>query len=395
MKYRDEDFSFGDRCFLFLHFKIDGSFFHKLPIELAPGIYLASTPQHALAQAAGKGSTERENIALAEWVYPGYGLGMGIVNACIKIDTTVPAHLRDRYFWLMASALYLTKPLYIKIAGGFTYGNEENGFLGRTPSRILHKSNISLDTFSSHANGENILQYNEENLKQAGVCFARFVEIFNSKKTAPRPYYILKAFFEATLWERSIYASTTFSKLFPLIDSFTGNPTHKHEKQASTRLSLFLKEVPSLLLDKPLFEEEIKSRIASIWQLHRAPDLHGYLKEPDLPSSSDSTKNLMDSGELKDLFDLMEFSRVAIIKMLLLDEASFQEYCQIPIPRRMYGPGNEKATDEAAREEAAKRFFENKSYPSPEEMFAYTDFAVVAESKEEEESSTPVLVSAE
>ncbi len=172
----------------------------------------------------------------------------------------------------MVSALYLTKPLYINIAGGFSYGNEEN-----------------------------LLQYNEDDLKQAGVYFARFVQIFNARKTTPRPYYVLKAFFEATLWEHSIYASTSFSKLFPLIDSFTGNPTHKHEKQASTRLNLFLKEVPSRLLDKPLPEEEIKSRLASIWQLHRAPDLHGYLKEPDLPSSNGSNKKPVDNAELKDL----------------------------------------------------------------------------------------------
>lgn len=74
MKCSRDNFAFDDRCFLFLNFKIDSSLFHQLPIELAPGISLSSTPQHALAQAAGKGSTERENIALAEWVYPGFGL---------------------------------------------------------------------------------------------------------------------------------------------------------------------------------------------------------------------------------------------------------------------------------------------------------------------------------
>ena len=100
MKSSSDQFDFDDNCFLFLNFEIDGSLFHQLPIELAPGISLASTPQHALAQAAGKGSTERENIALAEWVYPGFGLGSGIVNACIKIDSSVPANLRNRYFWL-------------------------------------------------------------------------------------------------------------------------------------------------------------------------------------------------------------------------------------------------------------------------------------------------------
>jgi hypothetical protein len=392
MKCSRDEFAFDDRCFLFLNFKIDSSLFHQLPIELAPGIYLASTPQHALAQSAGKGSSERENIALAEWVYAGYGLGMGIVNACIKIDATVPSNLRDRYFWLMASALYLTKPLYINIAGGFSYGNEEDGFLGRTPSRILHKSNMSLNTFFS---GVNLLQYNEEDFKQAGVYFDRFVQIFNSRKTTPRPYFVLKAFFEATLWEHSIYASTSFSKLFPLIDSFTGNPTHKHEQKASNRLSLFLKELPSMFLKQTLSEEEIRSRIASIWQLHRGPDLHGYLKEPDVITSQDSTKIPVDSAELKDLFDLMEFSRLAIIKMLLLDDDSFKEYCQIPIPKRKYTSKDEKSADESARDEAAKQFFEDKSYPNPKELLAYTDFAEFSDQKDKEEIEDQALVTVE
>ncbi|MFI0435862.1 MAG: hypothetical protein ACH350_09105 [Parachlamydiaceae bacterium] len=331
--------------------------------------------------AAGKGSTERENIALAEWVYPGFGLGMGIVNACIKIDSSVPDNLRNRYFWLMMSALYLTKPLYINISGSFSYGNEEEGFLGRTPSRILKRSNISIDTFFSHAYGENLLQYNEEDLKQAGVYFARFVEIFNSRKTASRPYYVLKAFFEATLWEQSTYASSSFSKLIPLIDAFTGNPTHKHELKASTRLSLFLKELPSKFLKKPLSEEEIKSRVVSIWQLHRGPDLHGFLKEPDAITSDDSNKTPTDSEELKDLFDLMEFARLAIIKMLLLDKDSFKEYCEIPIPKRKHSSKEEKID----REKLGNKFFEDKSYPHPKELLAYTDFSEFSNPKFEAE----------
>lgn len=393
MKSSRDQFAFDDNCFLFLNLKIDGSLFHQLPIELVPGISLASTPQHALVHAAGKSSTERENIALAEWVYPGFGLGMGIVNACIKIDSSIPVNLRNRYFWFMVSALYLTKPLYINISGSFSYGNEEEGFLGRTPSRILKKSNISLNTFFSHTNGENLLQYNEEDFKQAGVYFARFVEIFNSRKTASRPYYVLKAFFEATLWEQSAYANTSFSKLLPLIDAFTGNPTHKHELKASTRLSLFLKELPSKFLKNPVSEEEIKSRIASIWRLHRGPDLHGFLKEPDVITSDDSNKIPVDSEELKDLFDLMEFSRLAIIKMLLLDDSSFKKYCDIPIPKRKYSSKEERIADEFNRDELGKKFFEDTSYPHPKELLAYTNFSEFSIPKFEAEIKEQELAS--
>lgn len=281
----------------------------------------------------------------------------------------------------MMSALYLTKPLYINISGSFSYGNEEEGFLGRAPSRILKKSNISLNTFFSHAYGENLLQYNKEDFKQAGVYFARFVDIFNSRKSAARPYYVLKAFFEATLWEQSTYASSSFSKLIPLIDAFTGNPTHKHELKASTRLSLFLKDLPSKFLKNPLSEEEIKSRMASIWQLHRGPDLHGFLKEPDAVTSDDSNKIPVDSEELKDLFDLMELSRLAIIKMLLLDQSSFKEYCEIPIPKRTQS----SKEDKLARDELGKKFFEDKSYPHPKELIAYTEFSGFSNPKFEAE----------
>lgn len=381
MDNKTDQFFYHDSCYLFLNFKIDSSLFHQLPIEIVPGISLASTPQHALGSATGKGSTERENIALAEWVYPGFGLGMGIINACIRIDASVPTNLRNRYFWFMMSALYLTKPLYMNISGSFLYGNEEEGFLGRTPSRILHKSNISLNTFFSHSMGENLLQYTIEDLKQSAVYFTRFVEIFNSREAAPRPYYVLKAFFEATLWEHSIYASTSFSKLFPLIDSFTGNPTHKHDLKVSTRLSHFLIELPSQFRDKPLSEEEIKSRLATIWQKHRGPDLHGFLKEPAHRSSQDSNMIPTDSQELKDLFDLMEISRLAIIKMLLLNGSSFKEYCAIPIPKRSYSSQQEKSADECSRDELAKQFFEDKTYPHPKELLAYTDFSSLSNPK--------------
>jgi hypothetical protein len=82
----------------------------------------------------------------------------------------------------------------------------------------------------------------------------------------------------------------------------------------------------------------------------------------------------IDKPELKDLFDLMEFSRISIIKMLMLDDESFQEYCQIPIPRRKYHSDRERTDADKAREAASKRFFEEKTYPSPKSMFAYTDF---------------------
>jgi len=392
MRFFDEVFSQDDKCLLFLDFHIDPSLFSKLPIEIAPGIYLAPTPQHALACSAGRGESVERNVGLAAWVYPGYGLGMGICNACIQIDKTVPLALRDRYLWFVVEALYLVKPLHMRLAGSFTYGNEEEGFLGKNPSRIDHRSNICLDAFFSHANGENLLQYTEKDLKQAGIYFSQIVKIFNMRQTASRPYFNLKAFFEATLWERSIYASTSFSKLFPLIDSFSGNPTHSHNTKTSERLSAFLKEVSGPLLVTPFPREEIRLRILSIWDLHRAPDLHGYLKEPDLPIADIVKQDPIDRPELKDLFDLMEIARLCLIKMLLLDEATFQEYSGIPIPPRRYKDKESKKAAAHAREEAAKQFFEGKSYPNPQALIAYTDFLGGTEVEINEEIPTEAII---
>ncbi len=369
----DDQFSVDDRCYLFLNFPFDWSFSSNLPIELAPGIYLTLTPQHALACAAPKGSSVETHIGLAAWVYPGYGLVRGICNTCIKIDSRVPLELRDRYFWFIIEALYLVKPLYISIAGAFSYGTLEEGFVGTHPSRIGHRSNICAEPFFGNTNGGKFC-YNEEELKQAGFYFSRIVEIFNSRKTAARPYFNLKAFFEATLWERSIYASTSFSKLFPLIDSFAGNPSHDHDKKVSKRFSLFLKGITGPQRYKAMSEEKIKSRLLSIWHDHRAPDLHGYLKELDFPVLNAETKSPIDKLELKDLFDLMEFSRLAIIKMLHLEKDSFKEYCEIPIPLRKYKDKADRVTSEKARENASKAFFEEKTYPNPKEIVAYIDF---------------------
>ncbi len=372
----EETFTTGDKCFLFSAFSIDPCLFLKLPIELCPGIFLASTPQHALARGGRRGASEREHVALGEWVYPGYALGLGVVNACIKIDLTVSEGLRDRYFWLLMGALFLTKPIYTHIAGSFQYGNEEEGFLGRITNKIDHRTNICLDAFFSHSvQGTSLLQYNEEDFRQAALYFAQFVRIFGSRHTASRPYFNLKSFLEAVLWERLHYASSSFSKLFPLIDSFVGNPTHDHCKKASFRLSSFLGETPSVLLEKSLNKEELALRLQSIWDLHRAPDLHGYLKEPDVPSTNAGARNPIDRPELKDLFDLMELARISIIKMLSLEESLFQDYCQIPIPRSEYLSKDEKKEAEKLREVVSKRFFEEGLYSFPTSTIAFTDFS--------------------
>ncbi len=70
----------------------------------------------------------------------------------------------------------------------------------------------------------------------------------------------------------------------------------------------------------------------------------------------------------------MEIARLCLVKMLLLDEASFQEYSGIPIPSRRYKDKDSKNVAAQAREVAAKQFFEGKSYQNPQALIAYTDF---------------------
>ncbi|MGE5196818.1 MAG: hypothetical protein ACM3JI_05760 [Anaerolineae bacterium] len=218
------------------------------------------------------------------------------------------------------------------------------------------------------------MQYNEEDFKQAALYFAQFVRIFDSQHTASRPYFNLKSFLEAVLWERLHYASSSFSKLFPFIDSFVGNPTHDHCKKASLRLSSFLGEIPSVLLKESLSKEKVASRLQSIWELHRAPDLHGYLKEPDVPSSNVGARNPIDRPELKDLFDLMELARVSLIKMLSLEVDAFQDYCKIPTPQSGYASKAEKKEAEKLREKASSKFFEKPVDLFPSSTIAFTDF---------------------
>jgi hypothetical protein len=215
----DNVFLVDDRCYLFSKFVISPDLYEKLPLQLYPGIYLALTPQHALAQGAGKGASKIENVVLGAYVLPGYGLGLGICNVCIRIDTSMSTELRDRYFWFMIGALLLVKPLYIDIAGSFSYGNEEGGFI-KDPHRICLRTNISVDSFWNSDEPKNVLQYNEDDIEQAKIFFSHIIEIFKAKQDSPRPYFLLKSFFQAMIWERFNYASSIFSKLFPLIDSF-------------------------------------------------------------------------------------------------------------------------------------------------------------------------------
>ncbi len=355
----------GDHFLLYTHLPIDGNLYSELPIRLADGISLASTPYHAVARGAPEGSSSERHTGLGAWVYPGHGLGMGQCHACLKMDSSLPSAMARRYGWVMAGALYLAKPIYTAIGGSFTYGAPEDGRLGREPNQINHRSNICLDKFfTRNTDDESLLQYKKGDLTLAGKLFPRILSCLEQRQQMPRPYLVLQRFLEAVLWERLHYASSSFSKLFPALDAFAGNPPRHHANRVPQKLGLFLSEIPSIITGAPLTAQEIETRLKSIWDDHRPPGIHGYVKDVTFPGSGIKAEPSM---ETKDLFDLMEITRMAIVKMLLLEPDVFQEYNQITIPKKADGD-----KDAEVRTELSNTFFKNQ-HPSPKELGAYTD----------------------
>ena len=204
MTYQNPDPIPGDYFFLFTNLTINPELYCQLPIEIYPGIHLASTPYHAVAQGAPSGSSQEKHSGLGAWVYPGHGIGMGQCHACIKVDSSIPSNLRERYSWIMVGALYLVKPLHMSIGGSFEYGTPQDGLL-KMPGHINHRSNIKLNSFFSHVNDANanqpegketyLLQYEREDLERAGKYFFTIIKIFDLRHKMPRPYFAIKAFF--------------------------------------------------------------------------------------------------------------------------------------------------------------------------------------------------------
>lgn len=357
---------------LFTHLPIAGELYTELPIPLAPGVFLASTPYHAVEQGAPAGSKLELQVGLGAWVYPGHGIGMGVCHACIMVDASVSTEKALHYAWVMAAALYLAKPLYIHIGGFFRYGTPDDGLLGRTPHRIDHGSNVCLDAFSAHLNSQSLLHFDEHDLKRASRYFPLMLRVLDEESRFQRPYTNLRSFFKAVLWERLRFADSIFAELFSTIDSFAGNPTHKHRNKISANLSLFLDGIPSLITGSATTAQTYVIRLQTMWDRHRGSCKHGYRKSipsPVVQPQSVPKPSKKDLVEMKDLFDLMEIARVSIIKMLLLEEATFQDYCLIPVPTYE----DDKDITEATRNADAGAFFA-KNHPTPkEDVFLYTD----------------------
>lgn len=95
MSNTDESIEQGDKCFIFAKFPLDQALFSQLPITIYPGVHFISTPQRVFRNAGGKYVGKEENIALAEWVSPGFYLKFGVCNVCVKIDASIPTDRMD------------------------------------------------------------------------------------------------------------------------------------------------------------------------------------------------------------------------------------------------------------------------------------------------------------
>ena len=373
MKNSNISFLPGDKCFLLSKLPFDVSFIDQLPFEISPGIHFIQTPKYALESSTLFSAPKEEHMAWSGWIYPAYGLpGIEVWDVCLKIDkdAKIDEKAKNLCFWMAITALYLVKPLFISVAGSFIYGDKKIGFL-ETAERIDLRSNICLEGRSEYFSGQNALSYNKTDLDQAKLIFPVLVKTILSQKTTPRDFFNLRTFLQATFWDKLNYEGSIFGKLFPFLDSFTGNPHKNHSTKVSERVSKFLAQTPISFSKDSLTEDCIKSRLSFIWEVHRYPELHGHYKEPFTISTANSSITQIHSDFGKDLFDLFEISRLCLLKMLLLENADLQTYSQIPIPSTGLDPKT-AAPLNSNRGIMTESFFK-KSYPTPKCLTSYSD----------------------
>jgi len=365
----DSHFNKGDKCFLFSYFPLNSSLYEKLPLNIFKGVSIVKTPSYALNYAEGKFSDQCENVALAAYVYPEYVLKCGVVHACIKIDKDTQE--KDVLFWLISGAFSIIKPIFLNTSGAFIYGDQD-GFICK-PEKLVYKSNLSLDAIKQQCNfNNNLLCYDENDLKLLKILLLKIHYVFRSRQAKPRPFYNLLTFFQLTFWEKLNYESSLFSKMFPFLDSFSGNPSKQQSKNVSSRIANFLQNIPYLADKKQFTKEIINDHLKYIWEYHRYPELHGHLKLPKSQQPNDQL-NLLNSDFkfTKDLLDLFEISRLCIYKMLLLSKKDFEFYSKIPIPP--LGLSMQEANnDNKQRDSEAELFFE-KTYDNPPELISFLD----------------------
>jgi hypothetical protein len=344
----------GDKIFLFYDFPIADELYEKLPLTITSGIQLIKSP--SLDNASGSDDI-KENLALAGYVYPGYGLrGTKLCPVSIKIDANIHVsnEKMDLLFWSTILAFIITKPLFIHVIGFYIHG--ENGFHKGQCNRIDLRSNISLDVLAQD-NQEN-LQYATENLAQVINLLPQIYNLLDSPDKHPRAYYNLVTFLAVAITEKLYLESTAFSRLFTVLDSFSGNTNNKHNVRISSRVANFIIDKSA---SQPVDELKLQKYLQDQWEIHRTPDIHGHVKLI-CPDPTQPQKNTFNLNYTEDLFNIFEITRFALLKMLLLPDNDFNSYSKIPLQKFA-----QQDQDQSLRNQAAETFFAT-NYPNQPSM---------------------------
>jgi len=356
------------KYYLFTVFPIDHELLSSLPIPLMPGVKIDHSPKYDLCFAQGNDFSKEKNIALAGFVYPGFGLNDGMCNYCIIIDSSIPDCDKDGLFWMAVVALFIAKPLFMNITGAFYSGDRDIGFV-KSPQAIGLRSNLSLQGMDQKLEISYKKCFDKDDIECARILIKRIVQIRKSQKSMQRPNYNLNIFCQLTFWEKLHYENSIFSKLFAFLDSFACNPSAKQEKRISERISTFLSDLAIDL--HPLSKVSIKNRLEYIWSLHRYPDVHGHIKPP-MPISIETPNGAFHFDSAKDLYCLFEIARLCLHKFLLLPIDKFEEYAKILIPPIGFS-SKEAAVINDKKDRDANTFFGNL-YDNPPELKPFFDF---------------------
>ena len=268
----------GDTYFLFKKIPLDPLInLQDQPIEIYSGAYLVQVPYKLFdIPSDSSGMKDAKDVAFIEWSYSGYHLGLIDCNVSIQFDSSIPHNERDQCFWAFITALLLIKPLFIHILGLYSENKPS-----LASGKFDFRTNLSLQTS---------LSYNMNDIELAKQLLPIILHYKDPKNNNLRLSHIIQQFQQAFIFEKLHYASSIYSKLFPLIDSLAGNPTYDHNKYISARLGKLLANTLSHETKKPITQETITNHLSHIWGLHRYPELHGHIKEtypkPDIPNSS-------------------------------------------------------------------------------------------------------------
>lgn len=364
----------GDSYFLFTHFPLNYASLNpnNEPIKIYEGVYLVSTPVEILTN-PGR-NRKKENIAIAEWVYPGFHLpGLGICHTSVKIEASIHPDEQRSLFWALVGSLFLIKPLFIHIAGSFTYGSDDTDLI-HNPAKIDLRANLSLNLFRTQTQMQNELKYDTQDIELTKQIFPHLLEDLKPNKNNLRSSYNIQQFLQTFFFEKLNYRGSIYSKLFALIDSLAGNPSFSQAQHVSKRLGKFLSDISFDHNDKHTTEKRIIECLKYVWELHRYPVVHGHIKEGICPKGKaiNSTNIILpDNEDLQDLWNLSEIARITLLKILLLDKKNKKEYSQIPIPPT--GKSTKEAKDDNKKRDAMANNFFDQIYNNSDNLIFYSD----------------------